>query len=311
MKGIKYSLKQWLQEKNKNINALFADHLSSRFTYICRAEHLINCALNSKTSGISNDKYCDNEIVVSLTTYGRRLYEVYLAVESIMQQSMKPNRIVLWLGDELENTEIPVTLKNQQKRGLEINYCKDIKSYKKLIPALKAFPSSVIITIDDDFIYNFDLIENLVNAYKKNPELISSAKMHRMKLNRKNKLEKYGKWIHNYEKFDVSPLNFPTGNGGILYPPRCFNDEVFNETVFMDICQYADDVWFKAMALLNGVRHQKIFTHKKGGNDHISNEIAQYTSLLQINIEKGMNDVQLKAVFDKYNLYSCLKGENL
>ena len=311
MRVFKAKFKQCLQEKIKNINALYTNHLSNRFTYICRAEYLANCALNSKTPGISNDKYCENDIVVSLTTYGRRLYEVYLAIESIMQQSMKPNKIVLWLGNELENTEIPIVLKNQQKRGLEINYCKDIKSYKKLIPALKAFPSAVIITIDDDFIYDFDLVENLVNSYKKNPELISSARMHRMKLTRKNKLEKYAKWVSNYEGFDVSPLNFPTGNGGILYPPHCFNNEVFNEEVFLDICKFADDVWFKAMALLNGILSQKIFTHKKGGNDHISNTIAQYMSLSHINIEKGMNDVQLKAVFDKYNLYSYLKGEKL
>jgi hypothetical protein len=301
MKIIKDKLKHFIQKKVRTLNGSSLDYLSNQFTYIYRAEHLTNCALNSNIPGISSDKYCDNEIIVSLTTYDRRLFEVYLAIESIMQQSLKPNRIVLWLGYELENTEIPIVLKNQQKRGLEINYCKDIKSYKKLIPALKAFPSAVIITIDDDNIYNFDLIENLVNAYKKIPELIFCTKLHRMKLIGRNKLEKYAKWTSHYEKFYVSPLNFPTGNGGILYPPHCFNEEVFNENVFMDICKYADDVWFKAMALLNGVMAQKIFTH-----DCLSNYNAQHTSLSSINIGKRMNDIQLKAVFDKYNLYERL-----
>jgi hypothetical protein len=220
---------------------------------------------------------------------------------------MKPNRIILWLGNELENIDIPITLKNQQKRGLEIKYCQDIKSYKKLIPALKEFPSAAIITIDDDHLYHFDLVENMISAYKKNPKLIYCAKMHRMKLLRNKKPEKYKKWEINCGSFDVSPLNFLTGVGGVLYPPHCFNEEVLNERVFMDICRYADDIWFNAMALLNGVKIQEIFTHNINGNEHLRNMTAQYTSLSQINFEKNMNDVQLKAVFDKYNLYDYLK----
>jgi len=303
---IKTNLKQWFQKKIRYINSLFADYLIDRFSYTNRSEHLTNCALNSSEQGISNEKYCDNEIIVSLTTYGTRLYEVYLAIESIMQQSIKPNRIVLWLGDEMKNETIPQVLRNQQNRGLEIKYCKDIKSYKKLIPALTAFPSAAIITIDDDHLYHFDLIENLINAHRKNPRMVYCAKMHRMKLLKNNELEKYAKWTAKYEFFDVSPLNFPTGVGGVLYPPNCFNEEVFNEKVFMDICAFADDVWFKAMSLLNGVMAQRIFTHNKKDDEHLRNETAQYSSLSQINIDKQMNDIQLRAVFDKYNLYEKL-----
>jgi hypothetical protein len=306
MKSIKARLKQWIQKKINNVNYLFADHLENRFAYICKAEYFTNCALNSNIPGISSEKYCDNEIIVSLTTYNRRLYEVYLVIESIMQQSMKPNRIVLWLADEMKNENIPQVLRNQQNRGLEIRYCKDIRSYKKLIPSLKAFPSAVIITIDDDHLYHFDLIENLVNAYKNNQKLIYCVKMHRMKLLHNKKPEKYKKWKMNYISSDISPLNFFTGVGGVLYPPHCFNEEIFNEKVFMDICQYADDIWFNAMALLNGVRVQKIFSHNINGNEHLKNMTSQYTSLSQTNLDKNMNDVQLKAVFDRYNLYDYL-----
>lgn len=39
------------------------------------------------------------------------------------------------------------------------------------------------------------------------------------------------------------------GYGGVLYPPGAFDEEVFNEKVFMRLCPYADDIWFFAMAL--------------------------------------------------------------
>jgi len=299
--SLKTKLKQWAYMKLKSLINAF---LVVQSTY--RVEHLNNCVMNSNESGISSEKYCDKEIIVSLTTYDNHLYDVYLAIESIMQQTIKPNRIILWLADELKNTDIPLTLRRQQKRGLEIRYCKDIRSYKKLIPALKAFPQDVIITIDDDSLYHFDLIENLINAYKKNPKYIHCAKMRQIKLRNKTTFEKYKKWMHKHENFDASPLNFPIGGGGVLYPPHCFNEEVFNENVFMDICKYADDVWFKAMSLLNNTLSQKIFTHNRIGNDYISIVNNQDTRLMYTNIDKSMNDVQLKTVFNKYNLFDRL-----
>jgi len=306
MEKIKTRLKHFIKEKNKNLNALFAEHLEDRLKYICRNEYLNNSALNSNEPGISNEKYCDNEIIVSLTTYDDRLYEVYLTIESIMQQTLKPNKIILWLSDEMKHKNMPLVLRNQQNRGLEIKYCKDIRSYKKLIPALQMFPSSTIITIDDDHLYYFDLIENLVNEYRNNSSGILCARMHRIKLLNNNRPDKYTNWIHKYSSFDISPLNFPTGVGGVLYPPHCFCDEVFNEKVFMKICQYADDIWFKAMALQNNIMAHKIFTHNKSGEDHLKNKNVQHISLSKVNVGEKMNDVQLKAVFDKYNLYDRL-----
>jgi len=298
MKIIKTRLNQWLDNKHNS--------LINRIKYINRADYLSNCALNSIEQGISREKYCNDEIIVSLTTYSRRLYDVYLAIESIMQQTLKPNKIILWLSDEFKQNDIPLTLQKQQNRGLEIRYCKDIGPYTKLIPALMDFPSAAIITIDDDCLYYFDLIENLVNSYKKNPNLISCARMHQMKLINNNTFEKYEKWLMKCEFFDISPLNFPTGVGGVLYPPHCFNEEIFNENIFMNICKYADDVWFKAMALLNNVSSKKIYTHNKNGEDYFLNKNIQDIGLFKMNIYKGMNDIQLKSTFDKYNLYEKL-----
>jgi len=141
-------------------------HEKNILSYL-RSEYLTNCAVNSKEMGIQTEKICDFEVIVSLTTYNARFYEVYLAIESIMQQTLKPNKIILWLAEDLKINEIPIVLKNQMKRGLEIRYCKDLLSYKKLIPSLKIFPNSIIITIDDDHMYLYDLIENFINEHKK------------------------------------------------------------------------------------------------------------------------------------------------
>ena len=306
MSMFKEKLKRLLQKKNLYAYSLLIDKLEDRFLFASRKESLISSALYSKEPGITDEKYCNNEIIVSLTTYGNRLYEVFLTIESLMQQTCKPNKIVLWLGEDLRNTEIPVTLKKQQDRGLEIGFCKDIRSYKKLIPSLKKYPSDVIITVDDDSFYNFDLLENFISAYKENPNVISATRVHKIKMQKNGKVDKYSKWKIGYDNYEASPLIFPTGVGGILYPPGCFNDEIFNETVFFNICKYADDIWFKAMALYNNCLAQKIYTHKVNGKDYLA-ITPQTAELFEINVSGGMNDIQLKAVFDKYNLYERLK----
>ncbi len=262
---------------------------------------LDNSVLCSSELGISNNKYCDAKIIVSLTTYGQRLYSVYLTIESLMRQTMKPNKIILWLSEDLKDVELPQALQKQQLRGLEIGYCKDIRSYKKLIPTLRCFPDDIIITADDDLIYKIDMVEKLVTAYLKEPSLIYFNRGHRIKLKLNGRPDKYLKWYWRIQDENVSPLNFPTTGGGTLFPPHCFNEEVFNERVFMDICSYADDIWFKAMALYNGVLSRKVYTHDPGGEDYIENINVQNKSLSCTNYWR--NDEQLFAVFEKYSLY--------
>ena len=260
-------------------------------------------ALHSKESGISDNAYFDNQqVIVSLTTFGKRLYEVYLAIESIMQQTVKPNRIVLWLAEDLIKKEIPQILKRQEKRGLEIRYCKDIKSYKKLIPSLRDFPNDYIITIDDDVIYEYDMIENLLASYKGAPGFVYANRVRRMSMEN-GVIGNYRTWKILEQMMDDSPLNIPTGVGGVLYPPHCFVEEVFNESVFMDICGQADDIWFKAMCLLKGTQSRLALIHHPV---YYENESVQDVALYNTNVGSANNDKQLSLVFKKYNILSLL-----
>lgn len=299
IKNLKLAIKQV-----NNLNNIQTDILNfhTKSTYNNRVLQLNDYMLHSDEKGITGEKYCNHEIIISLTTYEPRIYEVYLAIESIMQQTVKANRIILWLSDSLENTPLPATLQRQVKRGLEIRYCKDIRSYKKLIPALQNFPNDAIITIDDDLIYHIDVIEKLVYNYLKDSNYIYYNRGAHMAL-KEGELLPYSDWKDCCDT-DISIFNFPTGGGGALYPPHIFNNEVFNETVFMSICPYGDDIWFKAMALYNNKLSRKVYTHDKAGDDFLCNWNVQDCALHHINNGQLQNDKQIKAVFEKYNLYS-------
>jgi len=261
--------------------------------------------LHSNERGVCDNYYFDDgQVVVSLTTYGKRLYEVYLTIESIMQQTIKPNRIILWLEDGLKDMEVPNLLERQQVRGLEIRYCKDIKSYKKLIPTLRAFPNDYIITIDDDVIYEFDMVENLLKSYKNTPGFVYANRVKRMEFNSQCQLIPYRQWKLVKHPMEDSVMNIPTGVGGVLYPPHCFTEEVFKEDVFMSICGRADDIWFKAMCLVNGMQSRLAKVHEPV---YYENESVQDIALYNTNVGNADNDKQISAVFEKYQLYSKFK----
>lgn len=272
-----------------------------------KAIYLKQNILQTKDAGITNEKYLDRDVVISLTTYGKRIYTVALAIESLMEQTLKANKIVLWLDYSFKNKMLPMSLRMLQDRGLTVKYCEDIKSYKKLIPALKAYPDSIIITTDDDLLYEYDFIEKLVAGYKANPKIIHCNRIHKMTLSANKELLPYDEWQFECTEIDKPDiLNFATGCGGILYPPNVFSENVFDENTFMSICPSADDVWFKAMTMLTGTLVSKVYTHNKSGQDYIIIPEGQDMALSLENNGNKKNDTQIRAVFDKYNLYKKL-----
>lgn len=256
-------------------------------------------ALNSNERGINKNNF-KNKIVISLTTYSKRIEEVYLVVESILNQTLKADKIILWL-DEVEFNEeiIPNILKKQRERGLEIKYCENIKSYKKLIPTLKEYSNEIIITVDDDIIYPIDFIEKLYKNHIKFPNVILCNIGREIPKNKKLILE-YKNWkLSKNIKLPMYEI-VPIGAGGILYPPNCFYKDVQAKELFQKLAPLADDIWFKTMTLKNGLKSMVIDEIDKYLKQIIILEEAQDIALYKKNIK--MNNIQIKKVFEKYDI---------
>ena len=284
-------------------------HCVHNLKYDMRAQYLTDKAINCTKRGVSDEDY-GNELIVSLTTYGKRLYSVHLAIESIMQGSVLPNRIILWLGYELQDTPLPAVLRNQMKRGLEIKFCKDVRSYTKLYPALCNYPDADVITIDDDIIYNYDLVEALVEAHRAYGDCIVARRIHKVVMGDDGKPVAYNNWKWTGGDWTPSLLNFLTGVGGVYYPAGSLDKEVLREEVFTDICKYADDVWFYAMAVKKGTKVMRVRAVSTTGEDYLLNESVQDMGLCKTNVDNGLNDRQIAAVFARYNINEILVKES-
>lgn len=283
-------------------SARIVNEVRFRFKY----EELTSKALNDTEMGVSSRKYTNHDIIVSLTTHGKRLYDVHTAIESIMQGSVKPNRIILWISNDYKDVVLPLTLQNQLKRGLEIEFCKDRRSYTKLVYALQKYPDASIVTIDDDIIYPHDLLENLVNAHLETPNCICANWIRVYPDNLKHKYVSLLKWEQLFDTQEISERFFFEGFAGVLYPPHSLDKEVLNDEVYLDICKYADDVWFNAMAIKAKTKVKYAWKHYTIGS-FIHNEDCQCVALQNLN-NKGdyLNDIQIKNVFTKYNLWESI-----
>lgn len=250
-----------------------------------------------------------HKIIASLTSYGDRIHTVNMTIETILNQTLKADKVILWLSeDEFSMNTIPQALHKLALNGLTIKFCKDLKSYKKLIPTLKFFPNDIIITFDDDVLYKNNIIEKLYNSYLEEPNVIHCMRGHKMTFDANIKLQPYNNWSMLSNCFQSKYEIFPTGVAGILYFPGCFNNEVFNEERFLTLAPHGDDIWFKAMSLLQGVK-SKIVMQTEEEIDNLSFIDNTQTNGLwsQINqFEESGNDKQIKAVFEYYDIYHLL-----
>ncbi|UAK16379.1 hypothetical protein [Sporolactobacillus terrae] len=242
-------------------------------------------------------------VIVSLTSYGKRIKTVHYSINCLMHQSVLPDYIVLYLSNEEQNNQLTKELTTLVKKGLIIRYVKDIKAHTKYYYAMKEFPNDIIITIDDDIIYDADLIEELIVSYQKKKFAVHAMRGHRM-LVKSGLLQRYNDWEleSRYTRMPVMDL-LPTGVGGVLYPPHLLPEETFDLDMIQKLSPYADDIWLKAMELLSEV--PTVIASKKY-RPIIEADGTQEKALNHINVNEALNDKQLEAVFNHYDLWKKL-----
>lgn len=213
-------------------------------------EHLSN---DIKTTTSTHPK-----LIVSLTSYPPRINTVPLCISTLLDQSKKADKIILWLAyEEFPSKEksLPEELLALKSLGLEIEWYHNIKSYKKLIPALIKYPDDIIVTADDDNQYPRNWLELLYSSYLKNPTLVHCHRVTKFYYENKE-----FKIITGGMAFYKSPsyLNKFVGLGGVLYPPHILHKDVLNENLFLSLAPTSDDLWFWLMCVLNRVPIQVV-----------------------------------------------------
>lgn len=122
-------------------------------------------------------------IVVSITSWIKRIGYVKKVIESIMENTIQPDRVYLNLSkSEFVNVELPKDLVAyfESDERLIINWVdgENTKTMKKVFPILQYLDDDdIIITADDDIIFPNDLIESRIkdfNAFNRKYSITSN-----------------------------------------------------------------------------------------------------------------------------------------
>ncbi len=242
----------------------------------------------------------DEKIIVSLTSFPARIDTVGYAIKSLFNQTVKPDKIILWLATEqFKNTALPELLEQLKLKGLEIRFCEDLKSHKKYYYSLKEQkPNELVITYDDDIIYPENSIELLYKTHLVYKDCIVcnySAEC----LQKDGAFLSYKRWktFCNEGVRKPSMKIFPFTGGGVLYPYKSVNGEAFNIASMKECAFTADDLWMRYMSVLNDT---KIVKTVKAHRTFTVVTPLQDETLSNYNCLQNGNDIVLEKLQKKY-----------
>lgn len=253
-------------------------------------------------------------IIISLTTHGARIKYIIPSLKSLLSQTHKADRIVLNICEKEKNLITSELSSFIKANHIELYlYQNDIGPHAKYFYTMKRFRNACVVTVDDDIVYTPDMVASLYEDYKKNRHCIIARRVHKILYNGKTPL-KYEDWAYEYKgstapSFDI----FPTGVGGVLYPPDILK---ISDDCLPDIRKslYADDVYLKYRSMQLNVKSKWVKNYAITGRP-VKNTVFFKTGLAIDNNIKKRNDTYVKALNmqkhasgNKKVIYTCITG---
>lgn len=246
-------------------------------------------------------------LIVTLTSFPPRFGTLHLTIRSLLDQDLRPDAVILWIAHD-DLGKVPRAVRRLTRRGLDIRGTADLRSYKKLVPALAECGPAFLATADDDVFYPPDWLDALAQTWRRGHRayapapLIACHRAHRVPEPTPDAtLAPYRGWEWDVQPaVDAAPARdlMPTGVGGVLYPPNCFHADVLDVAAFQTLAPTADDLWFYWMARRAGA----VYAKTPGTFVMIDWPGAEETGLMRLNAGAlgDANDAQAARLVARY-----------
>ena len=235
-------------------------------------------------------------LIISLTSYPARLKTLHIVIRSLLKQKVSAEKVILYLGTDSKESDIPKKLRKLTKYNFEIKTgYEDLKPHKKYFFAMQEYPNHMILTVDDDSIYDKNLVKDLVECSEKNPGCVCARRVNLITRDSSGKLNPYSDWKWDYKELLIpSDAIIATGCAGVLYPAQSIPREAFDIKTVQENCLTTDDIWLKFMELKNGIK--VVFSNSRVGHP-LTLRHTQDTGLLQMNTTGiNQNDINIKKI---------------
>jgi hypothetical protein len=266
-------------------------HLPASLLMAHRLKGLDSRALNSRGDPAL-------PVIISLTSIPSRLKAVALTVRSLLAQDVAAQKIVLWLHEDLRS-QIPPALAALQGDIFSIAYVDLTCPHRKLIHTLAQYPNKVIVTCDDDLMYRPDWLRRLYQDHLRYPQSIIAHECRKIEFESCGTPKPYNQWPVEQGCDLTHPWFMSIGYGGVLYPPGALHEDVQQRELFLALTPRADDLWFKAMSLMQGTEVRR---SSAPGLKPVRIWGTQRNSLKRTNVRREGNTEQWRALYAYYNL---------
>ena len=244
------------------------------------------------------------QVIISMTSFPAAITIAEQAIRSLLKGSVLPDKLILYVTmAQFAENEMPQSLLALAKENpiFEIrNYDRDIRSYRKLIPALIDFPDAIIVTVDDDVYYHKYMLKELLDLHAQIPNAILAHRAKRISPGKPyRKWKKYRWYDFVLKRIHISYANLQTGVGGVLYPPHSLRADMMDIDLFTRIAPSCDDFWFWAAAVRNGYPVVPMpFGRNKPRGLHKPKSLSLKTGNFKGGIDR--NTAALNAIIEQY-----------
>lgn len=200
-------------------------------------------------------------LIISMTTIPSRLINIDSTLVSILGQSVSPDEIVISLpleskreAQEGDPYKIPDFIEklSENNKNIKITVLRCEKDYgplTKLLPCLKRekdkhlprTEEALILTIDDDKIYDKNMIKYMIEGWRRSPKCVIARKGSVLKkINKGSQAYRQNKamWdkrdgivenlVIGYRIKQDTPISVVFGTSGVLYRPSQFKMDFFD-----------------------------------------------------------------------------------
>lgn len=256
----------------------YSDHLRRLYADFMRGEWI---PLDSKASVFS----------VSMTSWRPRLPDLPLVLLSLLQQSVRPPLINVWLATSDFDLLDSSVKERFAPYGVRFAISDDLGPHKKWLPMIEQGTREPFVICDDDILYPRDWLKNL--THEDRDDSYVGVRCHRIQYDVAGIPLPYSEWSKDI-RWEPTPSSdlFITGCGGAIIRPARLAEEFLNRARILECCPKADDIWLKAAHAAAGIPCYK--TRYSFPCLEIPGTFE--TGLLQTNVDDGGNDNQVKAV---------------
>ncbi len=233
-------------------------------------------------------QYSSGGVVVSLTSWKPRLGTLPLVLFGLLEQSLRPDKIFVWLTAE-DLAMVDGSLKERfQAEGVEFRSCDNFGPHKKWLPLVREGWEESFVICDDDIFYPENWLGSLVAEDR--AEAYVGTRVHRLCLV-DTELAGYESWSRDIAwNGEASHSNFITGCGGAVVHPGRIGRAFRDWDRIQALCPKADDIWLKAAHLDAGVPVYKT----EFSFPCLEIPGSEDSGLLRHNVDACGNDAQLQ-----------------